>query len=155
MRNGSGAISVIAQIAIGNGDLYTRPHARDNIMVSLKIAPPFYGRIVIGKSSAAVVLRGLSPIFIARRLIPAFTTANDGFRWNFHSCGHSWLLSQCKKYTERKEDRGGMLLPVTSSRNNSIRLLYSCFPSYWRSRSRYVKELLSLCNWYIILASLK
>lgn len=58
MRNGSGAISVIAQIAIGNGDLYTRTHARDNIMVSLKIAPPFYGRIVIGKSSAAVVLQG-------------------------------------------------------------------------------------------------
>lgn len=49
---------MIAQIAIGNGDLYTRTHARDNIMVSLKIAPPFYGRIVIGKSSAAVVLRG-------------------------------------------------------------------------------------------------
>jgi len=52
MRNDSGAISVIAQIAIGNGDLYTRTRARDNIMVSLKIAPPFHGRIVIGKSAS-------------------------------------------------------------------------------------------------------
>lgn len=78
MRNGLGAISVIAQIAIGNGDLYTRTRARDNIMVSLKIAPPFHGRIVIGKSSG--VLRGLSLIFIARCLISAFIAVDDGFR---------------------------------------------------------------------------
>lgn len=80
MRNGLGAISVIAQIAIGNGDLYTRTRARDNIMVSLKIAPPFHGRIVIGKSSGAAVLWGLSLIFIARRLISAFIAVDDGFR---------------------------------------------------------------------------
>jgi len=71
MRNDSDAISVIAQIAIGNGDLYTRTRARDNIMVSLKIAPPFHGRIVIGKS-APPFPSGVKFIFIARCLIFAF-----------------------------------------------------------------------------------
>lgn len=60
---------MIVQIAIGNGDLYTWARARDNIMVSLKIASPFYGRIVIGKLSGAAVLRELSPIFMIGRLI--------------------------------------------------------------------------------------
>lgn len=49
-------------------------------MVSLKITPPFHGRIVIGKSSGAAVLRGLSLIFIVRRLISAFIAVDDGFR---------------------------------------------------------------------------
>lgn len=83
------AISVIAQIAIGNGrSLYTRARTRDNIMASLKIAPLFYGRIVIGKlSGAAAVLpgeRGVKSHFYDRPLDPVFTAADDGFHRNFH-----------------------------------------------------------------------
>jgi len=78
-------ISVIAQIAIGDTDLYTRIRTRDNIMVSLKIASPFSTVVLLLENrSAPRRLLGLSLIFIACRLISAFIVANDGFRCSFH-----------------------------------------------------------------------
>lgn len=112
MRNGSGAISVIAQIAIGNGDLYTRTRAWDNIMVSLKIALPFHGRIVIGKSSGATVLWELSLIFIARRLISAFIVMMD-FVEIFIFLDMAELLFKLKKFAVKERERNVFnLLPI-------------------------------------------